>query len=213
MTAVPWIVLGLALVWVAWVNIRPRWLERTRSARIARWAAEHRFAFARTGVRQLGAAWGLPMADPRPGCKVTHVLRRPDALCFTFRHDHENRVPMYGVYALALPTPLPGNVYVRQTPDPAWDNDAAGYHHVRFESEDFNRAYRVLTDDRRLASDVVHPLLMQWLLDGRRPGFRLCGRWAVLVRPGGLDTDAVEPSLRHLADVRDAVPRFVWDAH
>jgi len=44
---------------------------------------------------------------------------------------------------------------------------------VRFESEDFNDRFTVRTDDPKVASDVIHPRTMEFLMAMQPPGFRI----------------------------------------
>ena len=46
------------------------------------------------------------------------------------------------------------------------DND------IDLESEDFNRAFTVSCPDRKFASDVLHPQMMEFLLEHRQVGWR-----------------------------------------
>ena len=46
---------------------------------------------------------------------------------------------------------------------------------VRFESEEFNDAFTVRTDDPKFASDVIHPRTMEYLMRTQPPGFAING--------------------------------------
>jgi hypothetical protein len=53
---------------------------------------------------------------------------------------------------------------------------------IDFESEEFNHAFNVKSDDKKFASAVVDPLMMQWLLaDDVKASFELNGTWGLLV--------------------------------
>ncbi len=59
---------------------------------------------------------------------------------------------------------------------------------IRFESERFNQAFEVSSDDRRFASAVVDARMMAWLLAlTPRCGFEIQGRWILAYR------DRVQP--------------------
>jgi len=89
---------------------------------------------------------------------------------------------------------------------------AAGGEDIQFESEDFNRAWRVRADDRRFAHDVVNPQVMERLLrdDARGLSLRIEGSDILCWTPGEHDLDAIWARLQLMSDVVGAVPRFVW---
>ena len=80
---------------------------------------------------------------------------------------------------------------------------------VTFESNDFNRAFKVRTDDPKFASDVIHPRTMEWLLATTPRG------WTV---QDGVVVFEVEDHDQLIVDVCEAtlrgwlgrIPRFVW---
>jgi hypothetical protein len=84
-----------------------------------------------------------------------------------------------------------------------------GGHKVRFESEEFNDAYRVRTEDPRFASDVIHPRQMEYLLATKPPGFRIEGS---LLRFFPTEHDSL--LVGRCADVTHGflgrIPSFVW---
>lgn len=89
---------------------------------------------------------------------------------------------------------------------------AAGGADIQFESEDFNRAWRVRADDRKLAHDLVNPQVMERLLrdDARGLSVRIEGSDILCWTPGEHDLDAIWARLQLMSDVVDAIPRFVW---
>ncbi|MGN6252735.1 MAG: DUF3137 domain-containing protein [Marmoricola sp.] len=81
---------------------------------------------------------------------------------------------------------------------------------IEIESEDFNRAFRVTCSDRKFASDVLHPRLVETLLAGHRDlDWRFDGGWLLTVDGGAHAVDAVEPRLQALDLILDSLPRFV----
>ena len=80
------------------------------------------------------------------------------------------------------------------------------------ESEEFNDAFRIDTDDERFAYDVLHPRVMAWLPAGARAPFRFAGGHLLTWRsvPGG--PAEVESLLEYVCDLRDRVPSYVWSA-
>lgn len=81
---------------------------------------------------------------------------------------------------------------------------------IELESEDFNRAFTVVCPDRKFASDVLHPRMMEFLLEHRDSSFRFDRTWILSVENGHTDIDEVEPRLALIDTVADNVPDFVW---
>ena len=83
-------------------------------------------------------------------------------------------------------------------------------HDIQLESEEFNRAFTVHCDDRKFASDVLHPRLMEKLLAARDVEWRFDRSWIVTVSTGSHDPAEVERALTSISTVVDAIPDFVW---
>ena len=66
---------------------------------------------------------------------------------------------------------------------------------IELESEDFNRAFRINSPDRRFASAVLHPRMMEHLLRFRELGWRLEGDAMILVEDGEYDPAGIESRL------------------
>ena len=86
---------------------------------------------------------------------------------------------------------------------------ALGLDGVQFESDDFDKAYRVICGDRRFATALVDPAMMAWLLDAPSPvAFQTAGTHLLVVstdrRPEAI------PGLFHaLVDFRAHIPAMV----
>ena len=81
---------------------------------------------------------------------------------------------------------------------------------IELESEDFNRAFTVTCPDRKFASDVLHPQMMEFLLGHRDLGWRFQNRALLAVRDGSHRPAEVEAKLATIDDILDRVPEFVW---
>ncbi|MEZ5191462.1 MAG: DUF3137 domain-containing protein [Nocardioides sp.] len=55
---------------------------------------------------------------------------------------------------------------------------------IELESEDFNRAFTVTCSDRKFASDVLHPRMMEFLLAHTEASFRSDRRYVLTVSAG-----------------------------
>jgi hypothetical protein len=80
---------------------------------------------------------------------------------------------------------------------------------VRFESEEFNDRFTVRTDDAKVASDVIHPRTMEYLMAVQPPGFRIEGdvmRFSVDKH----DTQLIGLCADVAHEFFGRVPSFVW---
>jgi hypothetical protein len=82
---------------------------------------------------------------------------------------------------------------------------------IELESEEFNRAFTVRADDRKFATDVLHPRMMEYLLRIPDRGWRFSDRWLLAIRPGRHSVAELDARLTDLDGILDLVPGFVWD--
>lgn len=87
---------------------------------------------------------------------------------------------------------------------------ALGMKDLELESEDFNRRYRVRTDNPKFAYDVLPPRTMEGLLTRPALRIRLSGTDAVSWDDGRHDPAALLARLDALTAVIDGIPEFVW---
>lgn len=73
---------------------------------------------------------------------------------------------------------------------------AIGFDDIDFESAEFSRRYYVSSGDRKFAYDVIHPRMIDWMLNAPPPAFEL-SRGVLLVVSGGerWDTEEFEGAL------------------
>jgi hypothetical protein len=90
--------------------------------------------------------------------------------------------------------------------------DHLGFEDIQFESEDFNRAYRVRCKDQKFATDLVDARMMQWLLPQEGWGFEFTGPFLLAYSKRRKPTDLI-PLLGTLRAFRDHIPRVVYDLH
>jgi len=189
------------------------------------WANQHGWTYAEADSRYDYMPWGFPF-DAGHDKKASDILTAPDgpnrALCFTYRYKTttttsdghggtrtSEETHYFAIYSLHLSKSLPG---LRVTKEGLFGKLArmVGMHDIEFESEAFNREFKVKGDDRKFASDVVNPPMMQFLLDGDAPGFTIAGDDIVLAKRGRLKLETVEPTVAYLQAVLTHVPNFVW---
>lgn len=83
---------------------------------------------------------------------------------------------------------------------------------IELESEEFNRAFTVTCTDRKFATDVLHPQMMEYLLALPRTGFSLRDGSAMMVRDGHHSLAEIDDKLRALDGIGDRIPEFVREA-
>jgi hypothetical protein len=84
-----------------------------------------------------------------------------------------------------------------------------GFHDVEFESEEFNRAFRVESDDKKYAFAVCDPKMMEWLLASGHPFcFEVVGPF-VMAYTKKLPPPELPTLLRALLGFRRHVPAVV----
>jgi len=80
---------------------------------------------------------------------------------------------------------------------------------IELESEEFNRAFTVNADDRRFAFDVLHPRMMELLLQHPDTAWRIDQGWLLTVERGDYDLPGVEQRLAFADRLLDELPDFV----
>jgi hypothetical protein len=89
-----------------------------------------------------------------------------------------------------------------------------GLRDLQLESEEFNAAFHVQTDDDRFAYDVLHPRMMEWLVaDGQalETPFRFERGDLLTWDRDEIDLQKIDGMVAYLCDVLDRVPSFVWN--
>jgi hypothetical protein len=81
---------------------------------------------------------------------------------------------------------------------------------IDLESEDFNRAFTVSCPDRKFASDVLNPQMMEYLLQYRQVGWRFERDSMLMVSQGQRTPAQIEGTIEVMDGITDRVPEFVW---
>lgn len=81
---------------------------------------------------------------------------------------------------------------------------------VRFESEDFNRAFTVRAPDERFAYDVIHPQTMEWLLAQGAYPFVLAGG-LMMFEVEDTSVETLEGCLAFAAGLFGRVRNYTWE--
>lgn len=193
--------------------------ERRRQAALRAWAAAAGWTYHGTDHtlvhRWRGTPFGVGSAR-----RATEVLSGPvgGSHAVSFRYQYttgsgKNRTRhTRHVVAVFLPRLLP---VLELTPDglAAKIVKAFGGQDIRFESEAFNRAWRVTSDDPRFAHDVVTPRTMERLMlpDVADTCIRFAGDAVLTWSTGRPRVETIVPRATVLDGLVDAIPPYVWE--
>lgn len=144
---------------------------------------------------------GLPMVAFDYRYKETTTDSKGNSSTTTYR---------FAVCVVRLPCQLP-DLYVGNENFLTRIGSAIGIEDIEFESDDFNRAFRVKSDNPKFASDLLHPRMMELLLArGRGIEWRLRG-WDMLTwRKGRLTIPDLLERTSLLCRIVQGIPTFVW---
>jgi len=81
---------------------------------------------------------------------------------------------------------------------------------IELELEDFNRAFTVSCPDRKFASDVLHPQMMEFLLQHRDVGWRFERDSMLMVSDIQRSVAQIDATLALMDQITDRIPDFVW---
>jgi len=123
--------------------------------------------------------------------------------------DRTTETHRFNVISIGLPAGLP-TLQVTREGVMAKLGRAVGIHDIEFENEDFNRRFNISCKDRKLASDLLHPRMMQFLLDAEGPAWRIERSDLMCWDSGRIEPAGVDRQLGFLSSIADQVPRFVW---
>jgi hypothetical protein len=210
------IALGIGIVYLSYVRAKQR-----REA-FAAFAASQGWSYAPVDQALTGQWRGEPFGsgDNR---RAVNALRgnfqgRPvvafDYSYQTHTTDSEGRrqttTHKYGVVAMELPGALPHLQVEHEGIFGGVLANAIGFRDIQFESEQFNRAFRVKAADDRFGHAVVTPRMMELLLARGEIPWRIEGNTLVGWSGGSHDPNQILSRLDLLKQVTDLVPGYVW---
>jgi hypothetical protein len=211
------VVFGL-LMYLSWKA------EQKRVAEIRTYAASRGWSYADRDDSWHETFTGSPF-DSGHGRRSTKVLHGThdgrEAAVFDFvyhttesstdanghHHTHEE-AHRFNVVALSLGAATPG---LSVSPEGAFGRLLGRMFNsdIELESEEFNRAFTVNADDRKFAFDVLHPRMMELLLQHRDTAWRIDRGWLLVVERGTYEIADVEPRLDFCDRLLDGLPDFV----
>jgi hypothetical protein len=83
---------------------------------------------------------------------------------------------------------------------------------IEMESEDFNRAFTVRCPNRKFAFDVLHPQMIEMLMQWPELGWRFERDSMLVVRNGKHSIEEVDAKIQVMDAILDRIPEFVWKA-
>lgn len=209
------LVIAGVVVYVAYLQAKKR-----REA-FAAFAASQGWTYAATDHRLAGQWSGEPFGygDNRRAINVVSGPfqgRTVIAFDYSFQtHTHSRgrrrtTTHKYGVVAVQMPGPLPQLQVEHEGLFGGAVANMIGFADIQFESEQFNRTFRVKAADERFGHAVVHPRMMEMLLALGEIGWRFEGNMLIGWDKGSHDPHEVMRRLALLQQVLDLVPPYVW---
>jgi len=196
------------------------WSQYRRHQRLLAWAASVGWTYVGTDP-SLADRWHSQPFGVGHGRRVSELMtgrfEGRSVMSFGYRYSTSSgkseSTYTFHVVSMALPAYLPN---LELTPEGLGARIARtfGGQDIQFESEDFNRAWRVRAGDIKFAHDVLHPRLMERLLRGD-VGFsvRIEGTDILSWTAGSPRLDDIAGRMRVMHAVIDAIPRYVWLDH
>ncbi len=84
---------------------------------------------------------------------------------------------------------------------------------VELESSDFNNKFRVAASPPKFASDILTPLLMEYLLTAPKVFWRIWGNDLLGWTPGPISSGQTLQILSVLTQVQRHIPTFIWEMY
>jgi hypothetical protein len=197
------------------------WASVKRRERLRTWAAANGWSYLPSAPSLVDLSSGQPFGVGHSK-KAVEVLSgtydRLSVLSFTYRwttgSGKSSSAHSAHIVGVMLPAYLPT---VELTPDGFGAKLAklVGAQDIQFESDEFNRAFRVASSDPQVAHAIVHPRLMERMLrdDARGAAWRIEGTWLLSWATGTTDLDRLASRLALLRTVTRSIPQHVWLDH
>jgi hypothetical protein len=195
-------------------------MQKKRQEAFQQWALRNRWTYEGSDPSLVHLSDAQPFGQGRDK-RATEVLRGAfdghQAVSFTYswttgdEKDTTNHTAH--VVALALPAYLP-TVEVTRDGFGAKLDKLFGGQDIQFESEAFNKEFRVTASDAQVGHAIVHPRLMERLLrDGAVTPWRIEGTSIISWEPGSSALETLATRLGLLSAIVRSIPRHVWLDH
>lgn len=220
----------LHVIWIARygepgdaVGLEPEIAAACLALAVWGWYHFYRRDVDRSSLRNLGWQYrkdsgmvhpGRFTAFPRPRTKAAAISRAAwgsfDNRVFSSYTLWTSKVHRYSVERVELPADLPPMVIVPR----GWVDrviQAIEFAPFAVESADFNARWRVVTNNSREASAVLHPRMLELLLSVKIPrgvGITFDDGAVLLWSPGRVDVEEIPVRVAAALDIADLVPDF-----
>jgi Protein of unknown function (DUF3137) len=196
--------------------------KRRRQRAVASFAEKYSFEFSARDPFNLLWDYNFSLFEMGDGRGTENVVwgewkgmpfRETDYWYYTTATKEEDTNPVryrhYSSVVVDVPAYLP-QISVEHENLASKLTDHAGFPDIQFESEEFNRAFRVTSDDRAFAFKLIDPRMMHWLLSiDQRFGFQTRGG-AILMFARRLRPTDLIPLIGTAKELYDHIPRLVW---
>ncbi|WP_129663037.1 hypothetical protein [Phytoactinopolyspora endophytica] len=119
----------------------------------------------------------------------------------------------YAVWTITLPASLPPISLGAEGVLGGRVAKAFGFTRMDTGHSEFDRRYKVKCDDAGFGARVLHPAMVNLLMDTDTWAWRIDGNVMLSYRKGHLTAEDVIPRLDHMSRVLDHIPREVWDQY
>jgi hypothetical protein len=217
-----WLILLVVIVLGVGLGFFRLYTAKKRRELFAGVAAQQGWSYVPANYALAGQWAGTPF-QTGDNWRVTNVLSGPynghQMVAFDYsyqthttngRGQRRTTTHRFGVVVLQLPGALPHLEVTHEGIFGGAVANAFGFRDIQFESEQFNRAFRVKADDERFGHAVVTPRMMELLLARGEIGWRIEGNSLVGWDKGNHDPAEVLNRLALLEQVIQQVPPYVW---
>ena len=210
---------GLVVLGVAGLFAWGLYAARKKRERLAAFAASIGWTYESSAPQLVGRWRGQPfnLGDSK---RASHLMagthRGRHAAAFEYQYStgsgKSRSTTVLTVTMLALPTYLP-DLEITNEGLGARIAKVFGGQDIQFESEEFNRRWRVEAAVRKTAHDIVHPRFMEFMVAGPSDPLRFEGTDVWTWHLGGISVVPLHERLDRLARAVDLIPRHVWQDH
>ncbi|MGB1697087.1 MAG: hypothetical protein ACPHK8_01655 [Thermoplasmatota archaeon] len=207
------VIAGIALV--GFIIFGAVWANRKRRQALAAWAAKRQFSeydasmdlgFL-TSFQAYGPGYGHRNFDGYQGSINGVAVRAFQHQSRTKSKDSEN-IHNFTVVKMEMPYAGPDLVLKREGLHHKLF-DALGGEDIDFESDEFSRKFWVKCKDRKFAYAVIHPRMMDMLLEAPRMTLQWQGQHMVLHVSGAFHPDKAEPLIELGLAFRALLPKHL----
>lgn len=222
-------IFGIVIAFLVALLVFSLWSSSKRHELLKTWATERGWSYAKSDSSLVHRWDTVPFRSGRGnGPKATNVMWGPtvlpngqsrEVLTFTFTYtvtsgsgDNQTSTTYnHHVLAIFLGVTTPDLTLTPETFSSKVSKFFGGQD-IQFESESFNKAWRIESNNPRFAHDIVHPRMMEHLM---QPQFKKLsvvfpGDCVLVFNDRSLNQDLVDTLIAIATSVIDRIPSHVW---